>query len=181
MRHPTKTTAARNRPTCSIAAGDQIVRVSGITPIMPCRKWPDVASNNGAVAERPNHTAVAVIVARNSGKSMAMPFARLLGEEDGDHGRQRDAQSPVRYASDGVQHGQSDHCHRRRGHGRSRHHIAERRRLGQRGVSTMISVICIVNAAASTSPGSRRPSPSEAQRPAPKQRRRAQSEERRWP
>ena len=45
--------AVRNSTSWRIAAGDQMVVLSGITPVVDSRKWPGVATSSGALADKP--------------------------------------------------------------------------------------------------------------------------------
>ena len=59
-----------------IAAGDQMVVDSGMTPTVFSRKWPGVATSSGALAENPNcQTAFAAqITASKKRKSILTPL-----------------------------------------------------------------------------------------------------------
>ena len=74
--HPTSMVAAVNPTTSPIAAGDQMVEVSGMSPVVGSRKCPGVAINSGALAENPNcqiEPAPARVASRKR-KSMAIPL-----------------------------------------------------------------------------------------------------------
>src|SRR6266404_8639311 len=70
--HPATITAAANTISWMMAAGDQIVLESGITPITFWRKCPGVATSNGALADKPNcqSACAAVVTASRNGKSI---------------------------------------------------------------------------------------------------------------
>jgi hypothetical protein len=69
-------TASVNVTTRTIAAGDQIVVESGMTPVVFSRKWPGVAIKSGALAEKPNCQTdpAPASVARRKRKSIAIPL-----------------------------------------------------------------------------------------------------------